>query len=687
MNKKFKVAYCTISDPRDLRSWSGIPYFIMSTLSEISDLDILGPLPNKWRVPVKIVNKILYTFLGKRFDATHIPIVCKEYTKQFNSKLKNNGYDFIIGAACSEVFAYLKTDIPIIYITDTTFAAMIDYYSPFLSLFNKSKQWGIDIERRTIENSSFIVYSSDWVVDSAVNIYDCPKDKFELIPFGANIKNPASEEEIIELRRRKIEKIKLLWVGVEWERKGGQIAYDTMVEMNNRGYESELIVCGVTLRIKNPHKGLRCEGFLDKNNPAEDERLQEIYKKANVFIMPTKQECAGIVFSEASAYGMPILTYDTGGVSNYVENGSNGYRLPLSASSSDFADKLEEIISTPELYSQMSINAFNKYVTELNRNTWMSVVKNRIELLSANKKPKIKKLPNFFVAGCQKAATTSLHYYLKQHPNIYLPNIKETKHFVIEERYSKGLSYYSDTYFSEVRNESAIGEVDPDYIYFKEALIRTKEHFNISLLKFIFIFRNPVDRAFSHYLMTYRRGLEAVPFSEAIALEPERIATDFFSKMHYSYVDRGFYYKQLIPFLEVLQPEQMLFLLTDDLERDRKKVLEKCFDFLCLDNKSFNIETQTDYHPAMIPKSSFILNEIVRKQNTLIKKFFRLMIPNQNLRHKLRERILEANLKPNISTITMKNNDRQKLVELYRDDNRKLSELIHQNLDHWNQVD
>ena len=80
-------------------------------------------------------------------------------------------------------------------------------------------------------------------------------------------------------------------------------------------------------------------------------------------------------------------------------------------------------------------------------------------------------LPNFFVAGCQKCATTSLHHYLIQHPDIYLPVQKETKHFVQDFLYNKGIKYYKDTYFSSVSGESAIGEVDPDYIYFEDALI------------------------------------------------------------------------------------------------------------------------------------------------------------------------------------------------------------------------
>ncbi len=295
-------------------------------------------------------------------------------------------------------------------------------------------------------------------------------------------------------------------------------------------------------------------------------------------------------------------------------------------------------------------------------------------------------LPNFFVAGCQKCATTSLHHYFIQHPELYLPEEKETKYFVEDKRYSKGISYYEKKYFYNINNEISIGEVDPDYIYFPAALKRIAKHLSLKETKFIFIFRNPVDRAFSHYLMTYRRGIEIKSFSDAISCEQERIQKDYFSKMHFSYVDRGFYHQQLLPFLEVLQREQMLFLLTDDLKRDRKEILKKCFEFLGVDPDCTSIETATNYHSATIPRSNVLLNEIVRKQDTLPKKIVRFLIPNQDIRHKVRSRILEANQTANTRKIAMTESERARLIRIYRPENDKLAALLNRDLAHWDHL-
>jgi len=74
---------------------------------------------------------------------------------------------------------------------------------------------------------------------------------------------------------------------------------------------------------------------------------------------------------------------------------------------------------------------------------------------------KEKMLPNFLCVGAQKAGTTTLYEILKQHPDIFLPKkIKETKFFVFEEKYQKGKAWYESAFFSEWKNEHAVGEVD-----------------------------------------------------------------------------------------------------------------------------------------------------------------------------------------------------------------------------------
>ncbi len=90
--------------------------------------------------------------------------------------------------------------------------------------------------------------------------------------------------------------------------------------------------------------------------------------------------------------------------------------------------------------------------------------------------------------------------------------------------------------------------------FFDESLKRLQKYIDFSSAKFIFILRDPVERAFSHYLVTYRRGLEPLSFEEAIEKEDERLSKGgFFERMHYSYVSRGFYLRQIKRFLPYIR--------------------------------------------------------------------------------------------------------------------------------------
>ena len=86
-------------------------------------------------------------------------------------------------------------------------------------------------------------------------------------------------------------------------------------------------------------------------------------------MLPTIAECAGIVFAESSAFGLPVFSHNTGGVSNYVQDGKNGYLLPLSSSAFDFANKIAECYNSGELNS-MRVSCVEVYRDLLNWNVW-----------------------------------------------------------------------------------------------------------------------------------------------------------------------------------------------------------------------------------------------------------------------------------------------------------------------------
>jgi hypothetical protein len=109
------------------------------------------------------------------------------------------------------------------------------------------------------------------------------------------------------------------------------------------------------------------------------------------------------------------------------------------------------------------------------------------------------RLPNSFILGAAKCGTTSLYYYLKQHPEIYLPKDKEPHFFDNDVFWNEGVDVFLRRHFQGAQRFPARGESTPAYFHRWEKVIpRIKAVYSDVIPKFIAIFRYPVERAFSH---------------------------------------------------------------------------------------------------------------------------------------------------------------------------------------------
>lgn len=232
--------------------------------------------------------------------------------------------------------------------------------------------------KKAMKKASKIIYSSHWAAESAIKDFGMKKDKIYIIPFGANLEKIPSKNEVKKMINERLQEKKvcrLLFVGVDWFRKGGDIAFKTTVELNKRGMPTELVICGGYPPFTTKSSYLKVLGFLDKNKKEQSDILAEQYKKAHLFILPTRAEAAGIVFSEACAYGLPIISTFTGGISTYVKNGVNGYLLSIESNYIKYADIVQKIWRNIDEYYALSINARKMYERELNWDIWGAKVR------------------------------------------------------------------------------------------------------------------------------------------------------------------------------------------------------------------------------------------------------------------------------------------------------------------------
>ncbi len=281
--------------------------------------------------------------------------------------------------------------------------------------------------------------------------------------------------------------------------------------------------------------------------------------------------------------------------------------------------------------------------------------------------------------GAQKAGTTTLHGILMQHPDIFLPEIKETHFFFKEEFYSKGIEYYK-SFFSKYKGEGAVGEIDPDYMFWDYVPERIKKHLGEEI-KLIFLLRNPVDRAYSQYLMNKRRGFEDKSFKDAILLEEERKKIGWWHKKRYSYIERGLYSVQIKRFLKIFPEKNMFFIVfeTGFLQK-RKETIMALLNFLGV-SPDFDLNLDIKANPAGEPRFR-IINDLVFKKN-VIKKIGKFFIKDATISRKILKKIDSLNRKP-IVPEPLDLAFKQKMIEKYfYKDILETEKLIGKRLSYW----
>ncbi len=211
------------------------------------------------------------------------------------------------------------------------------------------------------------------------------------------------------------------------------------------------------------------------------------------------------------------------------------------------------------------------------------------------------KKPNFIIAGFPKCGTTSLHHYLEEHPEVYMPTQKELHFFTcnILSKLNKGPNdaivkrtqiNSSEKYlnfYKSVRNEIAIGDASPSYINYPSQFKKIKEYLNDP--KVIIILRDPIDRAYSNYLHLKREHRETLTFEEAIFKEDERKTNKYSDFWYYKF--NSTYYDKIIKAKETFS--NVLILTSEELSNNGEATLKNVYKFLEVDdtfklNRKFN---------------------------------------------------------------------------------------------------
>lgn len=296
------------------------------------------------------------------------------------------------------------------------------------------------------------------------------------------------------------------------------------------------------------------------------------------------------------------------------------------------------------------------------------------------------KLPNFLIVGAAKCGTTSLYYYLKEHPEIFLSNKKELRFLssmpgnfkgpgddLVNNTITKSFSEYIKN-FSEAKSEKVIGDVSPDYLYYYKISIENAKKY-LDNPRIIIILRNPIDRAFSQYLHFLRDGRECLSFEESLEAAEKRKEDNW--EWAWQYLEVGFYYKQVKAYIDNFS--EVKIYLYDDLLSSPLKLIQDIYSFLGV-NPTFVPDLGKKYNVSLLPKN-YLLHAFLTQPNllkTLLKPLLKIFFSDKRL-----AKLVENSKARNLYKPKMKEETRRYLISLYHNDILQLQKLINRDLSHW----
>src|SRR5579871_1945932 len=362
-----RVLYACTQDPSNVQHWSGTIHYMGKALAEsIESVEpwliptVPRPFFARWRA--RSTRRLFRCFYIPEWEIWF----ARACSRLIDERLSEGRYDAVLSHA-PRVFAYSESAVPAFAFSDAVFPNLLNYYPGFDRVRPRTVREVEETERLGIEHCRRFFVSSEWARAATMAGYRTPGDRVSVMPLGANM-DPLPPSAVTETVRSRIgTPCRLLFLGVEWARKGGDLAVDAAKSLIDRGVAVELVIVGC-----DPPAEVRAlpfvqsVGFLDKRDEAHRAKLTGFLDGARFLIMPSRAEAYGIAVAEAYCRAVPAVAANTGGLTSLVRNGVTGFLVPREAGGKAYAEAMLPFLSDQAAYEAMCLAAYEAARTEFN---------------------------------------------------------------------------------------------------------------------------------------------------------------------------------------------------------------------------------------------------------------------------------------------------------------------------------
>lgn len=367
--KPSHVLLATVEPAHDPNAWSGTAFNIRVAVEAAFDrVSVLcNPVPRKhW---TDAVPRLL---LGReRYPMWMTQHALQGYATALREAISQHQPDAVLCISSQHLALLGPVNVPLYMVSDAPWLAYKTAYASFETMPWRSRSFA-QLEAEAAHAARRVIYPTPWSCMEAARLFGVSADKIAMIPLGANRFCRASDAAVDAMISERLKgEIRLLFVGKDWERKGGPQAVAVTRALRARGLLARLQVVGCQPALTDSERAfVNVSGFLSADDPVQAARLENAFVSSDLFILPSTAECFGLVLAEAQSYGLPCLALKVHGVPGVVSDGSSGLLFSPGTSAATMAQSIMKLASDRDVYTRMSQQARMRFVDKLNWNAF-----------------------------------------------------------------------------------------------------------------------------------------------------------------------------------------------------------------------------------------------------------------------------------------------------------------------------